>query len=228
MAPRKAPKPKSENDGKGTPAQIAALKKSKKPFVATAVVGSKGSKPNMNQGKKVAPGGGKNIPKIREVPQMSSSAFRGSGTPLGSSFAKPTKTQLVNAALSAVSLPGSGQVRNAVAKKLGTSRAYSAYDSTIGAASKGLNASGMGGKVSRTQTPFGPTLRSTVVGSPAQQSARMGGLAANADRIASSAARNEKNKAIISVIKGFGKASNAKTQAIGSYAAVKSKQKKKK
>jgi hypothetical protein len=42
---------------------------------------------------------------------------------------------------------------------------------------KGLtNASGMGGKVSTTQTPFGPTLRSTKIGSAAEQSARVNNL----------------------------------------------------
>ena len=100
VAPKPAP-PKPSNNSKPTQKQLDALKKNPKPFVATSVVGSKGSKPNMNQGKPVAAGGGKNIPKIRQVPQMSSSAFRGSGTPLGSSFAKPTRSQLLNAGLTA-------------------------------------------------------------------------------------------------------------------------------
>jgi hypothetical protein len=100
-AAKKGSAPKSPNDGKGTKAQLEAFKKNPKPFVATSVVGSKGSKPNMNQGKPVAAGGGRNIPKIRKTPQMSSSAFRGSGTPLGSSFAKPTRSQLLNAGLTA-------------------------------------------------------------------------------------------------------------------------------
>jgi hypothetical protein len=225
MAAKK--KTKTSSDGKPTKEQLDAFKKKPKAFVATAVVGSKGSKPNMNQGKPVAAGGGKNIPKIREVPQMSSSAFRGSGTPLGSSFAKPTKTQVVNAALSAVSLPGSGQVRNAIAKKLGASRATSVYNSTINYSAKGLDASGMGGKVMRTQTPFGPTLRSTVVGSPGQQSARMNNLFSRADKIAKGAAKTEQTKVVSKVVKGSAKLSNAKATGISSIAAFQSKQKKK-
>jgi hypothetical protein len=46
---------------------------------------------------------------------------------------------------------------------------------------KGLwNATGMGGKVSRTQTPMGPTLRSTEIGTAKQQAARIGNLEINA------------------------------------------------
>jgi hypothetical protein len=42
---------------------------------------------------------------------------------------------------------------------------------------KGLKgATGMGGKVSRTQTPMGPTLRSTEIGTAKQQAARIGNL----------------------------------------------------
>ena len=51
------------------------------------------------------------------------------------------------------------------------------------AASKGLSASGKGGKVLRTVTPMGPTLRSTRIGSPAQQAARMENLLKNASKI---------------------------------------------
>jgi hypothetical protein len=64
------------------------------------------------------------------------------------------------------------------------------------AASKGLGASGAGGKVKTVTTPMGKTLGSSSIGSPAQQAARMNNLAANAEKIAYSTSAEVAGKAI--------------------------------
>lgn len=115
--------------------------------------------------------------------------FTGSGGTLSSGFAfsQPTKpSNIAKALLAITATPSSGQFSRWAASKLGGAADTAAFQ----AASKGLGASGAGGKVSRTMTPMGPTLRSTRIGSPAQQAARMENLLKNADKIATQTGRN--------------------------------------
>ena len=89
-----------------------------------------------------------------------------------------------------------------IAKKLG----MKAFEKTGGMAySAGMRnlagATGAGGKVSRTMTPFGPTLRSTRIGTGAQQSARMGNLAKGVENTATRAGKMAQTDKIISSVK---------------------------
>jgi hypothetical protein len=103
-----------------------------------------------------------------------SSGFAGSGMPLGASLgvSKITKGNVANAALAVTLLPGSGQVTRYVAGKAGSKVAQAAFK----ASTKGFGASGAGGKIKNVMTPFGKTIASTRIGSPAQQAASMGNL----------------------------------------------------
>jgi hypothetical protein len=102
------------------------------------------------------------------------SGFAGSGMPIGASFgvSNITKGDVANAVLAATLLPGSGQFKNYVAGKAGGK----VIDAAFRASTKGFEASGAGGKVKTVMTPFGKTLGSTRIGSPAQQSASMNNL----------------------------------------------------
>ena len=167
-----------------------------------------------------------------------SKGFAGSGSPLGTSFklSQPTKaSNVVNALLAITALPASGQIRAAVTKKVGAKVgqitgkvATAAEESAYLAASKGLSASGAGGKVSRTMTPMGPNLRSTAIGSPKQQAARIANLEANAGRIttavgtsADRAVALARQSAVRSTLKAFSKATTAGR--MGALGVVKSK-----
>jgi hypothetical protein len=118
------------------------------------------------------------------------SGFAGSGTPLGTSIglSRPTaKKNLINAGLTIASTPmGAGLKAKIIGKVVSRSNVPKAAGAGAwDAAAKGLSkATGKGGKVSRTWTPMGPTLRSTRIGTPAQQSSRIENLYRNADRIA--------------------------------------------
>lgn len=121
---------------------------------------------------------GKNVPV-----KQAGKGFAGSGGTLASGLAlsQPTKPSNVAKALLAVTAtPSSGQFSKWLAGKVGGAADTAAFR----AASKGLGASGAGGKVSRTVTPMGPTLRSTRIGTPAQQASRMGNLTKRAENIA--------------------------------------------
>ena len=153
-----------------TPAQIAALKKSKgvKPTAAFTKPGQK------------ATGLAKSTVKDRfastaKTPvKKANSGFAGSGSSLGSSLgvSKITKGGVANAAFAATLLPGTGQV----AKYLGAKAGGKVVDAAFKASTKGFGASGAGGKVKNVMTPFGKTLGYTSIGSTGQQSARMGNL----------------------------------------------------
>lgn len=153
-----------------TPAQIKALKNSKgvKPTAAITKPGQK------------ATGLAKSTVKDRfastaKTPvKKATSGFAGSGTPLGASMGvNPlNKGQIATAALTAVALPGSGQVKYYIGDKVAGKVATAAFK----ASTKGFGASGAGGKVKNVMTPFGKTLGSTSIGSAGQQSARMGNL----------------------------------------------------
>ena len=167
-----AAKKKSSNDGKGTKAQVDALKKapSRKPTEAITKSGQKAT----GLAKSSSSDRFASNAKTPVRNNISGATLRGSGTPLGTSMAinPVNKSQVANAALAAVALPGSGQVRNYVAGKAGGRVTEAAFK----ASTKGFEASGAGGKVKNVMTPMGKTLGSTRIGSGAQQSARMENL----------------------------------------------------
>jgi hypothetical protein len=172
------PKLKSENDGKGTKAQVDAFKKTKGSIGATAAFTNKGQKAtglrSLTPAEVAARKANESKPKTRIVKDISGLTLRGSGTPLNTSMAiNPlNKSQVVNAALTATTLRGSGQVAKYVASKAGGRVAEAAFK----ASTKGFEATGAGGKVKNVMTPFGKTLGSTRIGSSAQQTASMGNL----------------------------------------------------
>lgn len=118
------------------------------------------------------------------------SGFAGSGTPLGASLAvsRPGAARnIVGAALTASMAPGKGRIVSAVAKRYGAV----ADEAAFGAFGKGLaKSTGAGGRVSKTMTPFGPTLRSTAIGTKAQQASRIENLLSGVDRKAVSVGRS--------------------------------------
>ena len=150
-----------------TPTQLKALKDSKgvKP---TAAFTKPGQKAKGLAPRTPAPAG------KRTPIKNAGSGFAGSGTPLGASMGMNplNKGQIANAALTAVALPGSGQVRNYLGAKAGGRVTEAAFK----ASTKGFGASGAGGKVKNVMTPFGKTLGSTSIGSSGQQAARMNNL----------------------------------------------------
>jgi hypothetical protein len=111
----------------------------------------------------------------------------------------------------------------AVVKKVGSVVSEAAF----GAASKGLGATGAGGKVRAVTTPMGKTLGSTSIGSPAQQSARMENLLKNADRISTVTSKEVAGKALRGMNKAGKMVSNTATTAAGVTSAKDKKKKKK-
>ena len=201
-----------------TPAQLKALKDSKgvKP---TAAITKPGQKAKGLAPRTPAPSG-KRTP-IRKA----TDAFAGSGTPLGASMGiNPlNKGQIANAALTAVALPGSGQVRNYLGAKAGTRVTEAAFK----ASTKGFGASGAGGKVKNVMTPFGKTLGSTSIGSSGQQAARMNNLEYAKIKEAVSAG-SDIGKQVIRGVNQAGKVVRATTVAgvVGKGVATKTKKKK--
>ena len=173
-----------------TPAQIAALKNSKgvKP---TAAFTNKGQKAT-GLAKSNVPDRFSSTAKIKV--KNAKSGFAGSGSSLGSSLgvSKITKGDVAKSVVAATFLPGSGQATRYVAGKLG---GIVAKD-TFAVASKGLEATGAGGKVKNVMTPFGKTLGSTRIGSPAQQAASMGGLIKRAENIATGSGQLIANRVV--------------------------------
>jgi hypothetical protein len=108
-----------------------------------------------------------------------------------------------------IGLGGGALVRGATklaAKKIGQSVSGRTAQAAYNANMKGLKgATGMGGKVSRTQTPMGPTLRSTEIGTAKQQAARISNLEVGAFRKATRAGAEAGSKAMIDVFKAGAK-----------------------
>jgi hypothetical protein len=127
--------------------------------------------------------------------KLSTGHFANSGNPNSKQF-NVTKGNVANAALIAVGGPilkaATGKIAGVVGQKVSTVVEEAAWN----AASKGLGASGAGGKVKNVMTPMGKTLGSSSIGSPAQQAARMNNLAANAEKIAYSTSAEVARKAI--------------------------------
>jgi hypothetical protein len=192
-----------------TPAQIAALKNSK---------GIKPTAAFTNKGQKATGLAKSNVTDrfsstAKTKVKNANSGFAGSGSSLGSSLgvSKITKGSVANAVVTATFLPGSGQVTRYVAGKLG---GIVAKD-TFAVASKGLEASGAGGKIKDVMTPFGKTIASTRIGSPAQQAASMGGLIKRAENIATGSGQAIANR----VVRGMNTAGNiVKTGTIAAVA----------
>jgi hypothetical protein len=201
-----------------TPAQIKALKDSKgvKP---TAAITKPGQKAKGLAPRTPAPAG------KRTPIKNAGSGFAGSGSSLGSSFgvSKITKGTVANAALTAVALPGSGQVRNYLGAKAGGRVTEAAFK----ASTKGFGASGAGGKVKNVMTPFGKTLGSTSIGSSGQQAARMNNLEYAKIKEAVSAG-SDIGKQVIRGVNKAGKVVRATTVAgvVGKGVANKTKKKK--
>jgi hypothetical protein len=178
-----------------TPAQIAALKKSKgvKPTAAITKPGQKAT----GLAKSSVPD---RFASTATTPvKKAGSGFAGSSGSLGSSLgvSKITKTNVTNAALAVTLLPGSGQVTRYVAGKAGGVVANAA----LKASTKGFGASGAGGKIKNVMTPMGPTIASTSIGSAGQQSARMNNLLTGKVKEATSAGLDVANK----VVRGMNK-----------------------
>ena len=146
--------------------------------------------------------GGPRIPSMSG--KGSKGAFAGSGASVAQGFAlsQPTKpSNVINALLAVTALPGSGQVRNAVAKKFGSFAGKAAENASWDAAAKGLFKDGMGGKLKMSETVTGKQLTSTAIGSEAQQTARMNNLVRNADRIAGRSGAGTATKVVSKVVK---------------------------
>jgi hypothetical protein len=104
-----------------------------------------------------------------------------------------------------IGLGGGALVRGATriaAKAAGKYVGNLSMQSAMGPNMKGLKgATGMGGKVSRTQTPMGPSLRSTEIGTAKQQAARIGNLETSAIKKSVRTGSVAGRKAMIDVFK---------------------------
>lgn len=181
-------KPKSSNDNKGTKAQIAALKgktTTRKPTEAITAPGqkAKGLAKSTVKGNRFSSNAKTPVYKAQQ-------GLRGTGTPLATSLNyRPTKGNIVNAALTATALRGSGQFSSWAAKKIAGKVAGPTGDATWAAASKGISTMRGGGRVYKTSTPFGKTLGSTKIMNAGQKAASMTGLETRAANIATTAER---------------------------------------
>ena len=104
-----------------------------------------------------------------------------------------------------IGLGGGALVRGATklaAKGAGKYVGNLSLEASMGQNMKGLKgATGMGGKIHKTQIPSGPAIRSTAVGTPAQQSARIANLETNAIKKSWNTGAVAGRKAMIDVFK---------------------------
>lgn len=109
--------------------------------------------------------------------KLSTGPFANSGNPNSKQF-NVTKGNVANAALTVALAPASvgrgavGPITSAVVKKV---EKY-VGGKALPVLSKGLEASGAGGKIKDVITPMGKTIASTRIGTAAEQGARMGNL----------------------------------------------------
>ncbi len=141
---------------------MAPKPKSSKPTSAASNTSSGGSVPKKDKYDKIPADIAKEMVKSRNE------AARG--------YNKMGKVVLADAALGA----GLAKLIPKVASKVGNVVAESAF----GAASKGLNKTGAGGRLYGAQTIKGTALASTRIGTEIQQAARMGNLTKRAENIA--------------------------------------------
>ncbi len=178
-----------DKDGKKyTPAQLMALKASVRTDLASkATVG----KPTVDPSKGRAP--------RYENNQKAFNALNTAGR--------------VAAETVALGAGGAALIRGATrlgAKAAGRYVGKLSMESAMGQNMKGLKgATGMGGKIHNTQTPAGPAIRSTKVGSPAEQAARIGNLETNAIKKSVNTGSLAGRKAMIDVFKAGSKAKEA-------------------
>ena len=154
--------------------------------------------------------------------KQAGSGFAGSGGTLASGFKKPTAGNIVNSALTITAVPGAAGVGaagvRALAKRAGEKAFTRTANASYTANMKGLfTATGEGGKVSRTMTPMGPSLRSTRIGSEAQQAARINNLEVVAIRKATRAGTIAQTEAIINTVRGVQKAKKIGADALTAY-----------
>ena len=126
---------------------------------------------------------------------------------------------------------GAALVRGATklaAKGVGRYVGNLSMEAAMGQNMKGLKgATGMGGKIHNTQTPAGPAIRSTLVGTPAQQAARIANLETNAIKKSWNTGAVAGRKAMIDVFKTGKKVKQAGTTVGGAIVTGRNKPKKK-
>jgi hypothetical protein len=178
-------KPKSSSP---SAAQIAALKGPTSTRKATEAITAPGQKATGLAKSTVK---GNRFSSTAKTPvYKAQQGLRGTGGSLTSALGyKPTKSNIVNAALTVTALPGSGQVSKYVAGKIAGKVAGPTGDATWTAASKGISAMKGGGRVYKASTPFGKTLGSTKIMNAGQKAASMTGLETRAANIANTAER---------------------------------------
>jgi hypothetical protein len=179
---------KGKDGKKYTPAQLMALKSSVRTDLASkATIG----KPTVDPSKGRAP--------KYENNQKAFDALNTAGR--------------VAAETVALGAGGAALIRGATrlgAKAAGRYVGNLSMESAMGQNMKGLKgATGMGGKVSRTQTPMGPSLRSTEIGTAKQQAARIGNLETNAIKKSVNTGSLAGRKAMIDVFKAGAKVKQA-------------------
>lgn len=216
-------KPKSSGP---SAAQIAALKgptSTKKPTEAITAPGQKATGLAKSTVK------GNRFSSTAKTPvYKAQQGLRGTGTPLASSLNyKPTKMNIVNAALTVTALPGSGQVSKFLAGKAGNYVSRATAEGTWDVAAKGLGSISGGGKVSKAFTPMGKTLKSTRIMNPAQKSAALNALETRAGNITEAAAKAS-GKATSNLTKKVVRNTVGGAKVTGAGAAVVANKKKKK
>ena len=126
MAAKKKTTIKSENDGKGTKAQVDAFKKTKSSVGATAAFTNKGQKATGLRSLTPAEVAARkaNESKPRTPIKNAKSGFAGSGTPLGASFgvSKITKGDVAKAVLAAAGGKAAPTVVKAVSRAAESTR----------------------------------------------------------------------------------------------------------
>jgi len=162
------------------------------------------------------------LPAPKTPVKQAGSGFAGSGGTLASGFKKPTAGDIVNSALTITAAPGAAGIGaagvRALAKRAGERAFTRTADAAYTANMKGLfTATGEGGRVSRTMTPMGPSLRSTRIGSEAQQAARINNLEVGAIRKATRAGNIAQTEAIVKTVRGVQKLKKAGVDALTVY-----------
>ena len=162
------------------------------------------------------------LPAPKTPVKQAGSGFAGSGGTLASGFKEPTTGDLVNSLLTITAVPGAAGIGatgvRALAKWAGKRAFTRTANASYTANMKGLfTATGQGGRVSRTMTPMGPSLRSTRIGSPAEQAARIGNLETAAINKATRAGKIAQTEAIINTIRGAQKVKKAGADALTAY-----------
>jgi hypothetical protein len=171
---------KGKDDKKYTPAQLMALKASVRTDLASK---AKVGKPTVDPSKGQAP--------KYENKQKAFDALNTAGRVAAETVALGAGGGAILRGATRLAAKGAG-------KYVGNLSMQSAMKPNM----KGLKgATGIGGKVSRTQTPMGPTLRSTKIGSPAEQSARVNNLVTNAVNKSVQSGSVAGRKAMIDVFK---------------------------